>query len=130
MRTTLCFVILATHAVTTSALLHHRGLAPRTTSLQPGPTHRRPPVRCWGSEQPQQQLPESDQGVIGGVGLLAAGVVLFSEATLKTTGCGLPAGPLGLVGLTEGLSYLSVVGLVGFSAYTKVGGGGLSARAH
>ena len=36
------------------------------------------------------------------------------------TGCGLPAGPAGLVGLTEGLSYLSVVGIGAFSAYTKL----------
>ena len=29
-------------------------------------------------------------------------------------GCGLPAGPFGLLGATEGLSYLSVVGLLGY----------------
>ena len=46
--------------------------------------------------------------------------MLWSEYTLKTTGCGLPAGPGGLLGALEGISYLFVVGLVGFSVYTKV----------
>ena len=47
-------------------------------------------------------------------------VMLWSEYTLKTTGCGLPAGPGGLLGALEGISYLFVVGLVGYSVYTKV----------
>lgn len=38
-------------------------------------------------------------------------MVLYSEYTLKTTGCGLPAGPFGIVGAIEGLSYLGVVGI-------------------
>ena len=65
-------------------------------------------------------LSESDQGVLGAVGSVASLVTLYSEYTLKMTGCGLPAGPVGLVGLTEGLSYLSVVGIGAFSAYTKL----------
>ena len=32
-----------------------------------------------------------------------------SEFVLKTTGCGLPAGPFGIVGAIEGVSYLGVV---------------------
>ena len=32
-------------------------------------------------------------------------------------GCGLPAGPFGLLGATEGLSYLAVVGLVGYQLF-------------
>jgi len=47
-------------------------------------------------------------------------VTLYSEYTLKTTGCGLPAGPGGLVGASEGLSYLGVVGISGYSLYTKI----------
>ena len=47
-------------------------------------------------------------------------MMLWSEYTLKTTGCGLPAGPGGLLGALEGISYLFVVGLVGYSVYTKV----------
>ena len=47
-------------------------------------------------------------------------MVLFSEFTLKSTGCGLPSGPFGLYGALEGISYLWVVGLVAYSIYTKV----------
>ncbi len=45
------------------------------------------------------------------LGITASIVVLYSEYTLKTTGCGLPAGPFGIVGAIEGLSYLGVVGI-------------------
>lgn len=46
--------------------------------------------------------------------------MLYSESVLFRTGCGLPAGPLGLVGAVEGLSYLGVVVLVGYSLYVKI----------
>lgn len=47
---------------------------------------------------------------LGGIlGTIASIVVLRSEFILKTTGCGLPAGPFGLVGAIEGVSYLGVV---------------------
>jgi len=47
---------------------------------------------------------------LGGIlGSIASIVVLRSEFVLKTTGCGLPAGPFGIVGAVEGLSYLGVV---------------------
>lgn len=65
-------------------------------------------------------LSESDQGILGAVGTIGAVITLYSESVLKSTGCGLPAGPLGLVGLAEGLSYLSVVGIGAFSLYRKV----------
>jgi hypothetical protein len=48
-------------------------------------------------------------------GILASGIVLYSEFTLKTTGCGLPAGPFGLVGAAEGISYLTVFGIAAYS---------------
>jgi hypothetical protein len=73
-----------------------------------------------GDGEPSIGLGRSDQGVLGAIGTVAALITLLSEYTLKTTGCGLPAGPLGLVGLTEGLSYLSVIGIGSFSLYTKV----------
>jgi hypothetical protein len=47
-------------------------------------------------------------------------IMLGSEYVLKTTGCGLPAGPYGLIGAAEGISYLGVTGLVAFSIYTKI----------
>jgi len=46
--------------------------------------------------------------------------MIYSESVLFQTGCGLPAGPAGLVGAAEGVSYLGVVGLVGFSLFTKI----------
>lgn len=52
-------------------------------------------------------------------GLVANPVVLLSEYFLKTTGQGLPPGPGGLYGATEGISYLIIVGVVGWSLYTK-----------
>jgi hypothetical protein len=51
-----------------------------------------------------------DFDIIGIFGILASMVVLRSEFVLKTTGCGLPAGPFGIVGAIEGMSYLGVVG--------------------
>ena len=50
----------------------------------------------------------------------AAGLRAAAAPRRRTTGCGLPAGPGGSIGALEGLSYLWVVGLVGFSVYTKV----------
>lgn len=44
-------------------------------------------------------------------GLAATGIVAWSLATLKATGCGLPPGPGGVLGGLEGVSYLTVVGL-------------------
>lgn len=51
---------------------------------------------------------------------MANPVVLVSEYFLKTTGEGLPPGPGGIYGATEGISYLVIVGVVGWSIYTKV----------
>jgi hypothetical protein len=53
-------------------------------------------------------------------GLVSNAVVGWSLLTLKQTGCGLPPGPNGLVGLTEGLSYLAILAIVAWSANTKV----------
>jgi|TARA_B100000513_G_scaffold112333_4_gene49001 hypothetical protein len=44
----------------------------------------------------------------------------WSLYTLKTTGCGLPAGPFGLFGAAEGISYLVVAGVVTAALYKKV----------
>jgi len=59
------------------------------------------------------------------VGLVANPVVLWSEFTLKTTGAGLQGDALGAL---EGLSYLAILGIVGWSVYTKAtSGSGLPA---
>ena len=52
-----------------------------------------------------------DQTIVGVAGLVASLIMLYSENVLKGTGCGLPAGPFGLVGAAEGISYLVVTGL-------------------
>jgi hypothetical protein len=76
-----------------------------------------------------EELSESDQTLLGAAGTIAALVTLYSEFTLKTTGCGLPAGPFGMVGLIEGVSYLGIVGVAAYSLYTtkttKTGKNGL-----
>ncbi|KAL4180551.1 hypothetical protein AMTRI_Chr13g125860 [Amborella trichopoda] len=52
--------------------------------------------------------------------LVAIPTIGWSLYTLKTTGCGLPPGPLGSLGALEGLSYLTVFGVVGWSVWVKV----------
>eukprot|EP00435_Cladocopium_sp_Y103_P065704 s1422_g27.t1 len=44
--------------------------------------------------------------------LVSIGLVLWSLGSFLQRGRGLPAGPLGLLGLSEGLSYLAALGLV------------------
>lgn len=65
-------------------------------------------------------LSTSDQLALGIVGTKMGIIVLISEYVLKTTGCGLPAGPYGLIGAAEGISYLGVTSIAVFSLYTKV----------
>jgi len=72
-----------------------------------------------GDDETGLSVAESDQLVFGIAGTFAALVTLYSEFTLKTTGCGLPAGPFGVVSLVEGLSYLGVGGIGVFSIVTK-----------
>lgn len=57
---------------------------------------------------------------IGATGVLFNVVCGYSLYVLKTTSCGLPPGPYGLLGALEGISYLGVVGIVIWSAITKV----------
>lgn len=59
------------------------------------------------------------QLVAGALGTPAALLVCYSSYLLATTGDGLPPGPGGLYGAAEGVSYLAVLGLVGWSAATK-----------
>ncbi|KAG0458449.1 hypothetical protein HPP92_023606 [Vanilla planifolia] len=53
-------------------------------------------------------------------GLVANPVIGVSLYVLKTTGCGLPPGPGGVLGAAEGVSYLLIAGIVAWSLYTKV----------
>lgn len=71
---------------------------------------------------------QSDELVLGLSGSVAALVVFYSEYILSQTGCGLPAGPGGIVGAVEGLSYLEVAGIFILSLVNKVtSGSGLPA---
>lgn len=65
-------------------------------------------------------LNENDQLALGVVGTKMALVVLISEYVLKTSGCGLPAGPYGIIGAVEGISYLGVIAVTALSIYKKV----------
>ena len=67
--------------------------------------------------------PPSDYVTIAAAGLVAQPVVWTSLYFVVTTGGGLPAGPFGLLGALEGLSYVAVLGLVGASAFNKVSTG-------
>lgn len=67
---------------------------------------------------------------VGATGLVANAVCDYSLYVLKTTGCGLPAGPFGLIGAAEGVSYLTVVGILGWSLFTKVKTGSGSTITH
>lgn len=57
------------------------------------------------------------------LGLASQPVFWWSLYTLKTTGCGLPAGPFGLIGAAEGISYLVIIGFVASSLLSKVTSG-------
>ena len=92
-----------------------------------------PPVKArlhTAPELTRRRASESDEelALYGAGGVFASAVVLYSEFTLKTTGCGLPAGPFGAVGAVEGISYLAVIGIAGASLATKAKtGSGLKA---
>lgn len=85
---------------------------------------RKFPLYATGNDgESSSLLSESDQFTVGIVGVIASLIVFYSEYTLKMTGCGLPAGPFGLYGAMEGISYLIIVAIAAFSAYTKVSSG-------
>lgn len=54
------------------------------------------------------------------IGLISQPVVWTSLFFVATTGAGFPAGPFGLLGALEGLSYLVIVGTVSSSVYRKI----------
>ena len=100
--------------------INNSGRRPQTGPSEP--TFRIPiTLRAVDDEnEVYPMLADSDQTIVGVIGTLAGLITLYSEWTLKSTGCGLPAGPFGLVGLFEGLSYLGVTGLAAYSIVTKV----------
>ena len=71
---------------------------------------------------------DEDAIKIGLYGTVANLVCFYSLYVLRTTGCGLPPGFLGLEGAIEGISYTIVVGIFGWSGLTYIQrGGGLDA---
>lgn len=85
---------------------------------------RRSTVKLYPEEDSTTDLnptfTDSESLLLGVAGIFACIIMIYSESVLFQTGCGLPAGPLGLVGAAEGISYLGAVGLVGYSLYTKI----------
>lgn len=69
---------------------------------------------------PTAILSPSQQSVAIALSLPALPIVAYSEFVLFTTGCGLPAGPSGVIGAAEGVSYLVVGALVLASIFSKV----------
>lgn len=53
---------------------------------------------------------DSSNSILQNVGLASQPIVWISLYEVVTTGAGLPAGPFGLVGAVEGLSYVAVLG--------------------
>mmetsp|Transcript_80965 Transcript_80965/g.158954 ORF Transcript_80965/g.158954 Transcript_80965/m.158954 type:complete len:204 (+) Transcript_80965:607-1218(+) len=60
-------------------------------------------------DTPQDPAARSKDSVLERIGILAQPIVGISLLSVATMGGGLPAGPLGLVGALEGLSYVVVV---------------------
>eukprot|EP00563_Minutocellus_polymorphus_P021059 CAMPEP_0197717194 /NCGR_PEP_ID=MMETSP1434-20131217/1816_1 /TAXON_ID=265543 /ORGANISM="Minutocellus polymorphus, Strain CCMP3303" /LENGTH=207 /DNA_ID=CAMNT_0043301685 /DNA_START=82 /DNA_END=705 /DNA_ORIENTATION=- len=96
--------------------------SPPTTSLFSRLTPDRSDPTADGADNPGDILfaIQNDELVLGLSGTLASLIVFYSEYTLSQTGCGLPAGPGGIYGAMEGLSYLEVAGIFILSLINKV----------
>lgn len=74
----------------------------------------------YSNEDSSEELDPSIATLVGTGGIVANVVCAYSLYVLKTTSCGLPPGPFGLLGALEGISYLGIVGILGWSLITKV----------
>ncbi len=104
-----------------SALVGNVPTLPKTIAL-PNELKASPhSVRLYSSSDDEDDFlaSESNQGILGATGCVASITVLYSEYVLLNTGCGLHAGPFGLVGLAEGLSYLTVIAIAKLSLSEK-----------
>lgn len=108
-----------------ASVLQHRAREQSFFVIVP-PSARTPlsPLLAAGGDEDGGETATEEAGPLGvaaaGLGLVACPVVFWSEYTLKTTGCGLPAGPGGALGALEGVSYLVVAGVFLWSIATKV----------
>ena len=66
----------------------------------------------------------TQESLVGTVGLISQPIVWSSLYLVRTTGGGYPAGPFGILGLVEGVSYLVVVYLAATSLWKNVVTGG------
>jgi hypothetical protein len=112
-----------------SAVHHYRNSAPAVRVLSfldiiitHHPTQSYTSLSASEKEEEEEfeTLSTSSQTIVGAAGTLAALIVFYSEFALKTTGCGVPAGPFGIFGLAEGFSYVGVTGLAAYSLVSKV----------
>eukprot|EP00966_Prymnesium_polylepis_P080532 1866067-Prymnesium_polylepis.1 len=101
-------VVLILLAPTTAAF------APTTRHTARVPTLHRACARACDSDDGA-----SNAAAAAAAGLVANPVMWASLYSVATSGGGLPAGPFGIIGLTEGISYLVVVGFVGAALYKK-----------
>lgn len=126
-----CFQVattMSTMAISSpTSLIRHSPFLPRfpLARVSPPKSQSRVPSRVSSLRVVSQQTSETSEIGTAGVAAIAAGfianpVVAWSLYTLKTTGCGLPPGPGGVIGAVEGVSYLVVVATIAWSSYTKV----------
>ena len=94
MRTSLVFVL----AILAEPASGFRAAAPPLRRLPSAGPPRSTAISCSTAPQQQATLAASV------LGLASQPVMWWSLFTLKTTGCGLPAGPFGLIGAAEGIS--------------------------
>ena len=79
-----------------------------------------PCARSTKARLPVTTMAFRRQLALGVAGVSAQPVIWASLYNVATTGGGLPAGPFGLIGLLEGISYLIIVYIVGTALISKV----------
>lgn len=126
MRARVLFVVLALgggSCFSATPVLHPKAagpvLHPHTAAGRNSFSRSSGPIVCSGSSGPQEQATTA----AALLGLVSQPVMWWSLYTLKTTGCGLPGGPFGLIGAAEGISYLVVIGFVAAALLSKVTSG-------
>ena len=86
--------------------------------------NRHPPPRCMEGDMGSPEANVDDNsfyaGFGAGIGLVAAPVVFISLYNVASTGSGLDAGPYGLLGALEGVSFLVVMGVVAAGTFNKM----------
>ncbi|KAK9797086.1 hypothetical protein WJX73_006883 [Symbiochloris irregularis] len=79
-----------------------------------------PQAQTAAQEGLQQEPGAIPAWLLATAALVAVPVVLWSEYTLKVTGCGLPPGPSGALGAAEGVSYIAVAAVAVWSLASAI----------